>query len=229
MLSQTGDRKRTMNHSSSVNLVRGGSAAVLCSVLCFGCKQESTPTGGLEPTPARSSQPTAPSPTNTDAAPTEGGAVASFAGLTGPRPEAWIEEPPASSMRATQFKVPGEGEAGDAELAVFANIGGSNDANIARWVGQFTSSDGTGVEPELSSLEANGMPVTVVWLQGTYSGMLPSGAPTEAAANTGFLAAIVETPFTVLHLRLLGPLETVEANRDDFMALISGLKSDSSG
>lgn len=212
--------------AAGVSVLTG--VVLLCgTMMSVGCqKDDPESTDGLEPTPVRTSGGGDSTPAGQPETSATNEPVASFAGLTGPRPDSWIEEPPASSMRATQFRVPSEGDAGDAELAVFANIGGSNDANIARWVGQFTAEDGTGVEPELTALEADGMPVTVVSLSGTYSGMLPSGAPTEAAVNTGFLAAIVETPFTVLHLRLVGPAATVEANREHFMNLVKGLKSD---
>ena len=52
-------------------------------------------------------------------------------------PKDWKEEQPSSSMRIAQFRVPGND--GDGELVVFSGIGGSVDANLNRWYGQFKS------------------------------------------------------------------------------------------
>ena len=72
------------------------------------------------------------------------GAERSLGDLAANVPEGWVEEEPASSMRLAQYRLPGDG-AGDAVLAVFhfgSNQGGSVDANIDRWYGQFSQPDG---------------------------------------------------------------------------------------
>ncbi|MBT6710180.1 MAG: hypothetical protein HOB22_00530, partial [Candidatus Marinimicrobia bacterium] len=52
-------------------------------------------------------------------------------------PKDWKKEQPSSSMRIAQFRF--SGNDGDGELVVFSGIGGSIDANLNRWYGQFKS------------------------------------------------------------------------------------------
>ena len=92
------------------------------------------------------------SPAETDSAPgpavSAGPAQASAAGLRFEAPSTWISETPSSSMRLAQYRLPGlEGDPEDAELAVFyfGGQGGSVQANVDRWIGQFSNPDGSPV------------------------------------------------------------------------------------
>ncbi|MDP6837270.1 MAG: hypothetical protein QGG85_08745, partial [Candidatus Marinimicrobia bacterium] len=54
--------------------------------------------------------------------------------LTVTVPKEWKRENPASSMRAGQFRLSAaSAESDDAELAIFAGIGGSVEENLQRW------------------------------------------------------------------------------------------------
>ncbi len=64
-------------------------------------------------------------------------------GVTLVAPQGWVSEQPSSSMRKSQYRLPGPDTGGDAEVAVFAGIGGSAQANIDRWIGQFSGPDGS--------------------------------------------------------------------------------------
>ena len=62
-------------------------------------------------------------------------------------PEGWIEEKPSSSMRKSQFRLPGlKSPSGDVEVAVFAGIGGSVEQNVTRWINQFTTPESPQVD-----------------------------------------------------------------------------------
>jgi hypothetical protein len=145
--------------------------------------------------------------------------VATFAGLTGPKPVTWIWHPPTRQFSVAEYTVPGQGGADQAQITV-SKAGGSVDANIQRWKGQFKSADGKPVEPKIVKFEADGVPITLVELAGSYQGM---GAPSFVPDQL-FLDAIVETPGEMIFIRFVGPTATVEANRDAFMDMVRGLR-----
>jgi len=147
--------------------------------------------------------------------------------LTAPVPTSWVSQPPASSMRLAQFRVPDAGGFGDAEFVVFyfgPGQGGSVDANITRWESQFTAPNGKPVKAIVQHLTVSRMPVTTVELTGTYArgvGMGPAGAPTP---DQTLLVAVLETPRGNLTLQLHGPHATVAANREALWILVQGIK-----
>ncbi len=164
----------------------------------------------------------------TTGAPRKGGVVSvPLLDLTGPVPASWVSQPPASSMRLAQFRVPGAAGSGDAEFVVFyfgPGQGGSVDANITRWESQFTAPDGKPVKAVVRHLTVSRMPVTTVELTGTYArgvGMGPAGAPTP---DQTLLVAVLDTPRGNLTLQLHGPHATVGANQKGFWTLVQGIK-----
>ena len=146
--------------------------------------------------------------------------------LKAPVPASWVSQPPASSMRLAQFRVPGQTGQEDAEVIFFyfgKGQGGSIEANIARWQSQFTSPDGKPVKATVQHHKVSGMPVTTVEFTGSYArgmGMGPAGAPTP---DQMLLVAIVETPQGNLTIQLHGPRATGAANRDAFLAMVRGI------
>ena len=144
------------------------------------------------------------------------------AGLRAPKPASWVWTKPSMQFRTLQYAVAGEGDstkAAELIISVFmAGDGGPLDANITRWKGQFRVGDAA-PEPKLSDKEIGPLKVKFVELEGDYMAM---GAP---APRKDFLqlGAIVEAPGRNVFFRLIGPKETVEANRSDFMKMIDGL------
>jgi thiol-disulfide isomerase/thioredoxin len=128
-------------------------------------------------------------------------------------------------MRAVNYFVPSTNEGAAAELVIFQGIGGSPEANIMRWQGQVRSPEGEPAEAEMTQLDVGGVPVTVVELQGQYVGMGQQPPQDDQL----FLGAVIDAPAGDLHVRLVGDRETVEANRDAFMAMIRGLQRNGSG
>ena len=61
--------------------------------------------------------------------------------LQGVVPDGWMRENPSNSMRLAQFNISGKSER--CELIIFSGIGGSVDANLNRWLGQFLNPDNT--------------------------------------------------------------------------------------
>ncbi|MDH3199500.1 MAG: hypothetical protein OEM15_01270 [Myxococcales bacterium] len=142
-------------------------------------------------------------------------------------PEAWTFQKPRALMRRAQFKVPGPG--GEAESVVFfmGTAGaGSEQANIDRWIAQFTNKDGsrivdvTPVEKKVSGFE-----VTQIEVAGEYDGgMTPGGQPGQATSEQRLIAAIVSTSKGPYYIKLLGPTATVAENRKVFDDMIASIK-----
>jgi hypothetical protein len=147
--------------------------------------------------------------------------------LTARVPTAWASQPPSSSMRLAQFRVPGKPGSGDAELIVFyfgQGQGGSADANIARWQSQISDPGGRPVTPSVQRLKVDGMPATTVELTGTYTRSMGMGAPGTPAPDQTLLAAILETPKGSLFFQMHGPKATVAAHRAAFLTMVRGIK-----
>jgi hypothetical protein len=144
------------------------------------------------------------------------------AGFRAPKPASWVWTKPSMQFRTLQYTVPGDGDStkqADLIVSVFvAGDGGPIDANIERWRGQFRKNNEP-VEAKRSSREVGPLKVEFVELEGDFMAM---GAP---AAKTGTLqlAAIVQAEGRNVFFRLVGPKETVEANREAFDKMIDGL------
>ena len=201
----------------------------LLLLLAACCAEEPTSVGKIPEPPtkpaAAESAPSAPSASATSngklpTPSTTGATQANFAGFQAPIPASWTLRPEPRQFRAATFVVPANGEGNQGELAIFAGIRGSDEANIDRWEGQFQEpSRGPGQAIVDPMPEAN-FPTVLVELRGKYQGM-GMAKPRDGMA---FLAAIVRAPGReILHIRLTGPEATVDAAREDWLAFVAGL------
>lgn len=142
-------------------------------------------------------------------------------------PAEWIAENPSSSFRKAQFRLPrAGGDSEDAELVVFYFQGGGGgvEANINRWVGQFSRPDGSPIRDaaQTSSRESNGIPLTILDVRGTYN--RPVGGPmsgqSEPMANFRMLAAVAETSAGPYFFKLTGPEKTVDRWEKEFSSFL---------
>lgn len=131
-------------------------------------------------------------------------------------PEGWVTEKPTSNMRAAQFKLPkSEGDSEDAQLVLYyfgSGQGGSVSDNIDRWVGQMQQPDGGSSKDKAKTenLTVNGLKVTTVDVNGTYTAQMSPGSDTNHNNSDYRLrAAIVETPKGNYFAKLVGPAKTV--------------------
>jgi hypothetical protein len=146
-----------------------------------------------------------------------------FKRYTAPVPADWQPLTPSSSFRAAQYRVPAAPGAGDAEAVVFyfgPGQGGPVQANIERWVSQFTRPDGQPVKPRVRTLRVDGMPATIVELAGTYARGVGMGPVGSARPGQVLLAAVVETPDGNLTFQLHGDRATVERHREGFERMV---------
>ena len=127
-------------------------------------------------------------------------------------------------MRKAAFVVPkAAGDAEDGELTVFyfgPGQGGSIDANVERWVSQFSGTKPGDVKR--ANRDANGLKQhTVELASGSFSGGMGGGAAKPAF---GLLGAIVEAPSGMYFFKLTGPSKTVAQAKKDFYGLLDSIK-----
>ena len=144
-------------------------------------------------------------------------------------PSGWITEKPSSSSRKAQYKLPKtEGDREDAELIVyyFQGGGGAPQANVDRWIGQFTGPDGKPVSnAKVTHRMIGNIPLTVVDVSGTYSssmGAMQSGGSTEPGFR--MLGAIAETANGPWFIKLTGPARTVAKWEPGFQSFLDSMK-----
>jgi hypothetical protein len=123
-------------------------------------------------------------------------------------------------MRLATYRVPhAAGDEEDAELSV-TRAGGTAEANIGRWIGQFDGS-ATSARGERT---VHGFHVTVVSVKGTFlGGGMMQGAPPSPRASWALLGAIVEVSGSSYFFKLVGPASTLSAARAPFDEMIDGL------
>ncbi len=146
-------------------------------------------------------------------------------------PSDWVAQTPSSSMRKAEFRWPGVEGNEDAEMAVFffPGTGGSVQANLARWYGQFKQADGSATAERATTekVQANALAVTVTHVTGTYlksQATMMAGGPVEEKPNYAMLAAIVETANGPWFFKATGPEATIKHWRPSFDAFVQSLR-----
>ncbi len=141
-------------------------------------------------------------------------------------PKKWTETKPKIKLRLAQYSVPGrkEGEK-KAELVIFyfgRAGGGSTEANIDRWIGQFDGA--TRETARITKFETKGkLKATLVDLSGTFvAETRPGSGERRNEEKTRMIAAILETPAGKHYLKLVGPGNTIGAWEKEFTALVKG-------
>lgn len=189
----------------------------LALLLNAGCESKAPP----EPASTRPAQVAQSTP------PARG--TPTVAKLTWTDPEGWTKDPKQRPMRLATYHVPGSDDASPAELAVFhfgPGDGGGIEANITRWVGQFSDVPSSEVVRTEKTTSA-GAPVHVVEIpRGTFASGMP-GAPAVPKPDYALLGAIVESPSGSYFFKLTGPSATVANQRDRFHGLLDSVRPDS--
>ena len=135
-------------------------------------------------------------------------------------------------MRKASYQVPAaKGDPEDGELAVFyfgPGQGGGIDANVDRWVKQFS-----GVTPsdvKRADREANGLRQhTVDIVRGTFDAgqMAMSASPAGPKKDYALAGAIVEAPSGAYFFKMTGPAKTIAAAHGAFIQLLDSVRAGS--
>lgn len=131
-------------------------------------------------------------------------------GITWSVPGEWKQIPNANEMRLATYRV-----AEDVTLTV-TRSGGSLDANIARWVEQFS-----GAKVDRRQKAAYGLDITLVRIEGTFVGA--GGLRTPRPGQT-LSAAIVDVGDGRIFFELFGPAAPVSAARTGFDGLVDSMR-----
>jgi hypothetical protein len=185
---------------------------------------ESPPESALE-TPPKTA---ADSPEDEPAEAAGGQVVQIGSGHTLTAPESWDRKPPRSGFVNAEFAVPAvEGDAHGGRVTV-TTAGGSIQANIQRWYGQFTQPDGSDTKDhaEVEEKTIAGSTVHLVDISGTYLDSTggPFAGTTTPRPDYRMLAAIIETDEANYFVKFYGPAKTVAENEDEFLEMIEGVE-----
>lgn len=188
----------------------------LSALAALACACEKTP----EPT---TSQPASASATTTASAAATAKPHAGPGEIAWDVPAKWKELPNPNAMRLATYQIPrAEGDPEDAEVSVM-RVGGSVEANIGRWKGQFDP-----MKPESSrrfERDVAGLKVTIYEVAGSYTGMVMRGQVNKPKEGWAMVAAIVEgSGGDPWFFKLTGPEKTVAAARADFESLTNSLR-----
>ena len=138
-------------------------------------------------------------------------------------PEGWTELAP-TQLRAANFLVDAESNA-ECYLTILPGMGGGLVDNVNRWRGQIGLAPQSTTEIEaLPKRSLFGNPATIIDLQGAYKGMGDNAVPGSA-----LLGAILSMPEGMLFVKMTGPAEVVDANRDAFDSFCNTLDIDVPG
>src|ERR1700680_2868933 len=147
----------------------------------------------------------------------------SVAGLKWTPPAGW-KSSGATSMRAATYPVaPVQGGQDGAECAVYffgLGQGGTIQANIDRWEGQFKAPGGKPAPAKVAKVNIHGLPVTTIDVSGEYSGMAGPAAPPVSVSDYRLLGAIIEGPGGNVFIKFTGPAKTMAANQAKFQRLL---------
>lgn len=145
-------------------------------------------------------------------------------GITFEVPKDWKSGKPSSSMRLAQLKVgpeKGDDDAAELVLFAFAGGGGSVEANLARWKGQFEGKDGKAPEITTDKRKGKNVDVTFAETSGRYVAAMTPGSPAKNdKPNWQLLGAIVQSGDTGYYFKMVGPEKTMKAAKPAFEAMI---------
>ena len=105
--------------------------------------------------------------------------------------------------------------------------GGSIEANIDRWIGQFTQADGkaTRDRAKISKKMISGLEVHLVDISGNFKDM-PRGpfGPSVDREKYRMMAAIVVAGGGQFFFKFYGPEKTIAEHEKSFTSMVEGLK-----
>lgn len=152
------------------------------------------------------------------------------AGIEWTAPAGWAAKGE-SPMRAASYTIPpaaGDSEGGECVVYYFGTgQGGGVEANIKRWIGQFTAPDGGPADKlaKRGTKTINGIEVETLDLTGTYL-FKPFPMAPKATPKPGYrmLAAIVAGSDAPVFFKLTGPVKTVAAAEAGYEKMLASLK-----
>ena len=149
--------------------------------------------------------------------------------LSAVAPKGWVAQQPSSSMRVAQYGLPGP--AGEATLGIFffgPGQGGSVEANIERWFGQFKQEDGQPAQGRRWTRQVGDIEITGVDVSGTFAAGMGMGME-DTTPQTGYrmLGAIAVHRSGTVFFKMTGPSQTVAQWAVSFDEFLGSLQAGS--
>lgn len=142
----------------------------------------------------------------------------------------WKAITPRSRMLEAELKIPKVGDDQNDGRLTIMGAGGTIEANIVRWKGQYIQPDGseTSNKTKVEVKKIADQKVHLVDIVGTFldsPGGPMAGGPKVERANYRMLAAIIETEnYGNYFVKFYGPKATIDKNENAFKAMIKSLK-----
>lgn len=133
------------------------------------------------------------------------------------RPDGWAWIVPSSQMRKAQLSVPGADGVAPAEVTFFhfgAGQGGGVQANIDRWIGQFTDAKSSSKSEQVGKTQ-----VAFVEATGTFSSGMPGG-PTTPMTGYAMRGAILQSAEGDVYVKMTGPQSVVDSASSAFDKMV---------
>jgi hypothetical protein len=148
-------------------------------------------------------------------------------------PESWARKPPKVRFIDHEFAIPASKQDKEDGRVTIMGAGGTVDANLDRWIGQFKQPDGSetkNLTPEADRKKTiSGLEVHWVDLMGTYRDMPRPFDPAAGSVereNYRMLAAIIMSPkLGNYFIKFYGPRQTVTDHAEAFHKMIEGLET----
>jgi hypothetical protein len=151
----------------------------------------------------------------------------SAAGLRWTVPAGWKTEAARPMRAATYTAAPVSGDKAGAECVVSffgAGQGGTVEANLDRWKGQFTGPAGKPPTAQVGTRTVRGLKITTIDTAGAYSGMGGPMASAPPVPGYRLLGAIVEGPGGTVFVKFTGPSQTIAANQAKFDQMLASFQ-----
>ncbi len=135
-------------------------------------------------------------------------------------------------MRLATYTIPhAPGDTDNGECGVYyfgPGQGGSVQANLDRWIGQFLQADGkpSKAAARIENRALHGLKLTTVDVSGAYTGMGgPQAEPGAPKRGYRLLGAIVEGSQGSVFFKFTGPAKTVAQNQAVFDKMLASLSA----
>ena len=202
----------------------------LLTALMFGCRQQAAQNSTIEHsksagTAQLESGEAKPAETAHNASPAEKPSVTTAAveldAITLQAPPGWTRKPAGSQFVLAEFILPrAEGDDADGRLTI-STAGGSVEANIDRWKGQFQ-------QPTASKqdvVDIAGLKATIVDLSGDFNDQRGPFAPAERRTGYRMIAAVVPVDGQLHFIKATGPQKTIASHADAIHEFIRSTRS----
>ena len=185
-------------------------------LLLSGCGQTQTPDSPTSASPSNDAQRTEPTETlrransDSNSPPHESLGDSSgrlvVEGITLDAPANWESKSPSSSIIAAEFVLPrAAGDNADGRLTI-STAGGSVEANIDRWKGQFVPQPQEASQEEIDVAD---LKVTVVDLSGDFNDQRGRFAPAVKRPGYRMIAAVIPIEGQLHFIKATGPQNTI--------------------